>query len=161
MGRTKSREEGYYFMWMYRSPTKNKDDTKKTTDDVCKVIKEMNDQGKPILICGDFNYPEIDWKNEYVNDPSNAIYPFIDSIQDSHLHQHIFQPTRYRVGNEPSLLDLIFTNEEGMIRELHHKPGLGESDHECINFTVDYSRPEDESTAKDNFFKADYITIRI
>ena len=111
---------------IYRSPTKEKVDTKRTTDGVSNVIKEMTDLGRPVLICGDFNYPEIDWKNEYVNDASNTISPFVDAIQDSHLHQHIFKPTRYRVGNEPSLLDLIFTNEEGMMREIRHKPGLGE-----------------------------------
>ena len=145
---------------IYRSPTKEKDDTKKTTDDVCKVLREMNEKGKPILICGDFNYPEIDWENEYVNEPSNAISQFIDAVQDSHLYQHVYKPTRYRAGNEPSLLDLIFTNEEGMMRELHHKPGLGESDHECINFTIDTNRLEEDTVVKENFFKADYITIR-
>ena len=32
-------------------------------------------------------------------------------------------------GNEPGLLDLVFTNEEGMIGNIIQNPGLGESDH--------------------------------
>ena len=120
----------------------------------------MCTQNKPILICGDFNYPEIEWDNEYVNDSSNTISAFIDAVQDNHLYQHIFKPTRYRNGNEPSLLDLIFTTEEGMMRELHHNPGLGDSDHELIDFIIDTYQPAEDSLVKENFFKADYVTIR-
>ena len=32
-----------------------------------------------LLICGDFNYPEIDWDTEYVN--AEAIKPFMQTIQ--------------------------------------------------------------------------------
>ena len=145
---------------VYRRPTKENEETKKTTEDVCKVLNEMNNQGKSILICGDFNYPEIDWTNEYVGNACNTIATFVDTIQENHLYQHIFKPTRYRVGNDPSLLDLIFTNEEGMIKDIHHKPGLGESDHECIDFIIEYARSEVKKKAKENFFKGDYPTIR-
>ena len=145
---------------MYRSPTKEKEDTRRTTDEVCKVLREMARSGKPSLICGDFNYPEIDWENEYVKDSSQTIAPFIEVVQESHLHQHIYKPTRYRIGNEPSLLDLIFTTEEEMIREMYHKPGLGESDHECVDFVIDISQSKDDTSTKKNFFKADYATIR-
>ena len=67
-----------------------------------------------LLICGDFNYPEIHWECEYVEE-STGIRPFIETLQDCHLHQHVMQPTRYRDGNEPSCLDLVLTNEEGMV----------------------------------------------
>ena len=41
------------------------------------------------------------------------------------LYQHVTQPTRYRIGETPNLLDLIITNEEGLISSLEHFPGLG------------------------------------
>ena len=46
------------------------------------------------------------------------------------------EPTRHRDGNEPGLLDLVFTNEEDMINDLKHNAGLGDSDHECLNFNL-------------------------
>ena len=38
------------------------------------------------------------------------------------------EPTRIRDNNEPSVLDLIITNEENMIGITEYKPGLGKSD---------------------------------
>jgi len=36
--------------------------------------------------------------------------------------------------DQPSLLDLIFTNEEGMIDIIEHNAPLGNSDHETLEF---------------------------
>ena len=68
-----------------------------------------------------------------MNDNSQIITSFIDTIQQCYLHQHILQPTRYRRGEIPGLLDLIFTNDEG---NLTHNPGLGINDHTCITFQL-------------------------
>ena len=72
--------------------------------------------------------------NTYIHESTPTVSPFIEAIQNIHLHQHVKELTRYRYGQEVSLLDLIFTNEEGLPSELKHKPGLGESDHECLYF---------------------------
>ena len=111
-----------------------------------------------LLICGDLNYPEIDWEYEYV-DESTEIRPFIDTVQAC--YQHIFQPTRYRKGNEPSLLDLILTNEDGMVSDVIHNPGIGESDHECLVFTLDCYKEERRGIEnRPNYYKADLETIK-
>ena len=68
---------------------------------------------------GDFNYPEIDWN--YTISRAAEIHPshiFLHSIQDSLLYQHVTQPTRHRLGESPNTLDLILTNEEGMINKI-------------------------------------------
>ena len=59
---------------VYRSPTKDK----QSTEDICKILHEMCTQNKPILICGDFNYPEIEWYKEY-RKTSNLVRPLISS----------------------------------------------------------------------------------
>ena len=75
------------------------------------------------------------------------------------MSQHIFQPTQYRNEYTPGLLDLVFTNEEGMIQNLTHNAGLGESDHECIIFTLNcYEEGTDRQ--QHNYFRADYVTLR-
>ena len=122
---------------VYRSLTKDGSKNTEATEKICKIITEAAQLNiSHLLICGDFNYPEIAWENEYVVEQSNVIGSFIVCTQSCYLHQHIFQPTRYRENQEPSLLDLIFTNEEGMLQDLTHRPGLGESDHECLNFQL-------------------------
>lgn len=88
------------------------------------------------------------------------ISTFIEAVQSCFLHQHVFQPTRYRENQIPSLLDLVFTNEERMLQELVHRPGLGESDHECLNFLLNCYKQELNQNPTPNFLKSDYNTIR-
>ena len=147
---------------VYRSPTNDSVTTQTSTAQVCTVIKEAADLGSShLLIVGDFNYPRIDWETEDVNENSEVIKPFLDEIQTNFLHQHITKPTRYRGGQEPSLLDLILTNEEGMINELTHNPPLGDSDHECLNFKLEcyHARSKSLVDQRRNYYKADYQTI--
>ena len=87
-----------------------------------------------LLIFGDFYYPKIDWTHEYAADNSD-ITPFLDTIQNSYLKQHVLQAIRYRGRDELSLIDLVFTNENGMINEIVHDAPLGDSDHECLMFS--------------------------
>ena len=122
---------------IYRRPTDDKLSTIESTAKVCKLINEsVKRMNSHLIICGDFNYLRIDWGSEFVDEKSSFITPFIDTIQSCYLYQHIFQPTRFREGNEPGLLDLIFSNEEGMVFNLTHKAGLGDSDHICIYFVL-------------------------
>lgn len=144
---------------IYRSPSKEMAKIKATTSKVCDIIREAAEKNKErLLICGDFNYPEIDWENDYVN--SEPIKPFIEALQDCYLHQHICNPTRYRDGQEPSLLDLILTTEEGMVHDLSHNPGLGDSDHETISFNVNCYKDVPKLSTVPNFYKADFATIK-
>ena len=48
--------------------------------------------------------------------------------QDLYLNQHVDFPTRYREGQKPSTLDLIFTNEDFMVENLGEIAPLGKSD---------------------------------
>ena len=145
---------------IYRSPTKEDSQTEKSTAKVCDIIREVM-QRKPylhILICGDFNYPSIDWENEYVHE--SKVRPFLETIQEVYLHQHIAQPTRYRIGQEPSRLDLILSGEEGLVQNVKHNPGLGESDHECIRFSLNCKEERIKPGSTKNYYKADYKVIR-
>ena len=60
---------------------------------------------------------------------------FLEVVRDSFLFQYVKQPTRYRNENTPSLLDLVFTNEKGMIETIDHCSPVGNSDHEILEFT--------------------------
>ena len=89
------------------------------------------------LVVGDFNYKQIDWENWQTPKPeSSEEYQFISSIQDIYWFQHVTAPTRYREGVEPSTLDLILTNDEGIINKLEYQSPLGKSDHSVLNFEM-------------------------
>ena len=142
---------------VYRSPSQQV--TKETTSRVCDIIQEAYSKNKErLLICGDFNYPDIDWESEFV--ANETIKPFIESVQSCHLFQHVCKPTRYREGQEPSLLDLILTNEEGLLHDLQHKPGLADSDHEILSFFTNNYKEIIPSVSTPNFFKSDYATMK-
>ena len=83
-----------------------------------------------LLICGDFNMPQIDWVHKYsMTCVSHPSHKFLSIVQECLLFQ-------YREGDSPSVLDLMLTNEEGMITELSYLPGLGKSDHLLLEFCM-------------------------
>ncbi len=52
------------------------------------------------------------------------------------LYQHIPEYTPYREGQISSLLDLILTNEEGMVSNIQYVSPLCKSDHVCLLFNT-------------------------
>ena len=61
---------------------------------------------------------------------------FLSTLYDNFLFQNIEFTTRYRENQKPSLLDLVITNEEHTILNIHSGEPLGKSDH--IVLTFDY-----------------------
>ena len=68
---------------------------------------------KHVVIMEDFN---IDW--DTWNGRSEKDAKFIETIQDNFLYQHVDQPTRYRIGQNPTLDDLVMSNIEELIQDL-------------------------------------------
>ena len=98
---------------IYHSPSLDK---LYSTSELCDLITSVNNT-KPayLLIVGDFNYSNIDWKNDCVNRSDQSEQLFFDTIQDFVLSQLVTQSTRFRENQEPHMLDLVHTNEEDMI----------------------------------------------
>jgi len=70
---------------------------------------------------GDFNFREIDYSNHCVNaDDTSEAYKFFSKTLDLYLFQNVTEPTRKRSGQQESVLDYIFTNEEMLIDNLQH-----------------------------------------
>ena len=63
---------------------------------------------------------------------------FIEAAKEGFLCQHIDQPTRGRGEDKPRLLDIIFTNGEGMINGLEIRSPIRKSYHACIHFIFYY-----------------------
>ena len=70
---------------------------------------------------------------------------------------NMFKKPRYRIGQGPSLLDCIFTNEGNMVENLHYFSGLGKSDHLVLEFKfICYITTNPNLSKKLNFAKGNY-----
>ena len=130
---------------IYRSPS---GDPVSSTEGLCNLFRHVClTNPSHLLIVGDFNMPSISWNLGFASAPvGHYSHSFIDAINYCYLFQHVNQPTRYRHGENPRVLDLIFSNEEGMVKNLSYSAGLGASDHVILEFELTcYSvyRPSD------------------
>ena len=90
------------------------------------------------VIMGDFNYKEVDWKNNLVNcgpnHPATATY---DKINDLFLSQLVQEPTRFRSGETQNTLDWVVTNNPDKVDHLCYGSPLGKKgDHCTITFNI-------------------------
>ena len=143
---------------IYRSPSNNNENT----HSLCNLLQEINDTNPShILITGDFNYPEIDWSDYHSNTSNDhRSQIFLNKIQDMFLYQHVTEFTRYREGQNPNLLDLILTNEEGMVNDIQYVPPLGKSDHVCLVFNTNlYAETKVNNKPKYAYHRGNYQKI--
>ena len=141
---------------IYRSPSSN---PYHSVTNLCHLLETVNATNPShLLIAGDFNLPQIDWRLNLCNaSESHYASQFFSTIQDLFLFQHVTEPTRFREGTSPSLLDLILTNEEGMVVSVDHCPGLGKSDHVILKCILScYSKISKKERMRWNFNRADF-----
>ena len=144
---------------VYRSPSSSRENNL-LLNNLLQLAVEQNDSH--ILITGDFNYGSLDWElmqsTESLNHCSSL---FIERIKDLFLYQHVEECTRHRVGQSPSRLDLIFSNEQGMITDLDYFQPLGASDHDCLVFNFRcYTDHRPSEVPRPNFYKGKYEQMR-
>ena len=80
-----------------------------------------------ILICGDLNFPEINWESfEIDGGPYSAPAQFLNCLNNNYLTQHVSEFTRVRGKDKPSLIDLIITEDSQTLQsEIVHDSPLG------------------------------------
>jgi len=111
---------------------------------------------KRVVIMGDFDIHWDTWNGRSEKDAK-----CIETIQGNFLYQHVDQPTRYRIGQNPTLDELVLSNTEELIQDLTYLDPLGKSDHICLIFTIDVV-PEisKSSQIKYKMDKGDYEKMR-
>lgn len=91
-------------------------------------------ENSTVIIMGDFNYSGVRWPL----DDSGYLTPkeqnFIEWYKKSNLEQLVDQNTRFRRGNQPSILDLILTNDELLISNVDHQALIGKSGYYLFPF---------------------------
>jgi len=86
--------------------------------------------------------PEVRWfEGIGYSPPNDPSYTTTRTPADNFLSQIITQHTRFRHLQQPSLLDLLITNDPERITSTCYLPGIGASDHVCIinNININHS----------------------
>lgn len=119
---------------VYRSPNSTEDNNTKLNE-LISVLSEETQIYKVIM--GDFNYREVDWNHWTSSMPeTHSSHEFIEAVRDSFLYQHIDFNTRFRNNQRPSMLDLIFSNDEFLVEDIEQFSPVGVSDHVLITFSI-------------------------
>ena len=145
---------------IYRSPNSDIHNNAKLNTSLRKVCESAI--ASHILICGDFNYPEIEWIDETT--PANPHHPatlFMECLRDCFLFQHVKIPTHHRQDQTANVLDLVMTNEEGMVEGMECNAPIRKSDHATLTFTFKcYTARQKPKVKKFKFDKGNYNEMR-
>ncbi|KAK4830250.1 hypothetical protein QYF61_009317 [Mycteria americana] len=82
-----------------------------------------------LLLVGDFNLPDVCWK--YNTAERKQSRRFLECVEDNYLTQLVSEP----IGGG-ALLDLLFTNREGLVEDVVAGGRLGLSDHDMTEFSI-------------------------
>jgi hypothetical protein len=146
---------------IYRSPSSKRENNM----ELCNLLNSaLSINSSHLLIMGDFNFKDIDWDNYYSNKTEENItceLQFVENLKDNFLYQHVREPTRFRDGQNPSLDDLILTNEEDMVECVAINNPLGKSDHAVLAFDFKCeSATQIKSIPKPNYNKANFDKMK-
>jgi len=124
-----------------------------TNDDfLCDMLAEV--RGKPLLLMGDFNFPDIDWTISHGH--SSSSQNFVDYIEDGFLTQHVTEGTCHG-----AVLDLVITSEPDMIDTVSVINRFGSSDHNILEWEVKLSPVYSlRNRSYLDYARADFSTFR-
>ena len=116
---------------VYRSPNS----TAENNSQMLNLLKSMTENKSQVLIMGDFNLPKIDWTTYQIkSDTESKETQFLECVRDCYLYPKCTEPTRIRINNEASLLDLILVGNEQAINCIDYESPLGKSYHRVLQF---------------------------
>jgi hypothetical protein len=140
---------------VYRSPS-SRNVTEHSVHSLIDHLVALN--SSHLLIAGDFNSPNINWTDWTASDADGQM--LMDTVQNNFLYQHIDKPTRYRIGTRPTCIDLVLTNEEGMVNNLVSLPGIGLSDHICLLFDYQAYTQVESNNLKSKYHIGNYEAMK-
>lgn len=92
-----------------------------------------------LVLCGDFNFPDIDWEN--CTATSRASKDFLEIVLMYSLSQVVTRPTR-----STNILDLVLSTKKELINSLQYVKGV--SDHNILFFNIAIELPARQPSTK-------------
>lgn len=108
---------------VYRTPSCNLNDSIQ----LCKVLSDLCSFQGHSVITGDFNFPDIDWKENLPHGTSTVSQRFTEFCTSTKLVQKVREPTRGK-----HILDLVLCSQANLIKGVNVSASLGSSDHFCL-----------------------------
>lgn len=116
----------------------------------------------PIILLGDFNFPNIDWSNSFptLKPFSSQSQSFLDLCACFNFTQLVKEPTRLS-GNTANTLDLILSTHPDFVSSISYLPGI--SDHSVLHFNLQFSfkRLQQKLKLIRDYSKADFDVINL
>ena len=123
--------------------------------------KSYQRQFSHLLVVGDFNCRDICSLSNTADAKESSIQAkLLDQINMLGLFQHVKENTRFRHGQQPSLLDLVITNEQNMVEHIKINSPLGKSEHSTISFNFKYSSAKIKEKLVPRYYKGNYDGMR-
>ena len=113
---------------IYRSPNS----TEEETDMMMREIELMSEIKEHVLVCGDFNFPHINWNTLQADKLGQK---FVDCVHDCYFQQLVKEPTR-----ENNILDLVLSSDSDKISQIRTDCPFGSSDHRQVKFRLNAPR---------------------
>ena len=120
-----------------------------------KLLVELDH--KSVILMGDFNYGGIEWNGRVSLGETKEELAFRECLEDHFYVQNVNSATRDR-----RILDLVISNEPGMVEELEVIEPLANNDHNMITWSVSrgYEYCETGSGDKLDYKRADFEGLR-
>ena len=113
----------------YRPPDSSLDYLKEFKMSLRRACEANFDQ---LVICGDFNFPDIDWFTGTASTTEKIHNYFTKIVKDNYLWQMVNFSTRNK-----NVLDLVLTNIPNKVNDVHGFDDIISTDHKLISFNVD------------------------
>ncbi len=84
---------------------------------------------------GDFSAPAVERSNCTCPKSDGIDKNLLTTAEEESHYQSITKPTRFRLGNRPSVLDIVFTKFPDTVSAIKLLAPLGNGDHELLFFT--------------------------
>ena len=132
---------------------------------LCECLKSLWPSNSTVLLCGDFNFPSINWDNtqNILNNINTSAGIFLDFFYNNSLYQLVNKPTR--VGGPSrngSILDLIFCNDTNFVHNVNVTAPFSSSDHCTVEFDIfDNVKVSQDVISSFDFNKADWASLAL
>ena len=117
------------FVVIYRPPSASKS----VLDQLYGLLCTLTSTRCNIVLCGDFNVPNIDWNAACPTSSSVAATTLCSIASDNYLSQVVLSPTH---GH--NILDLVFANFPGCFQSVEVIDGLPGTDHSAVPFSFSF-----------------------
>ena len=153
-----SDKSSLHILCLYRSPNSTSENNKLLNQ----LILNTCLIGGKLLILGDFNFPTINWDSLSTPHLSNhCASEFLAATQDAFLFQYVQSPTHTRPNQKPTLIDLIFSQDDQTITNMTTSAPLGKSHQKVLRFPYTVDKNSKNERPRYLYHRANYDSIKL